>query len=97
MSRIGRIDAPAAVISLQGTVLNSAALQLGANVITQGVNIKASSTNAGNIYVGGSSGVTTSTGYKLAPGEFVFLPIKNTNLVFLRGDSATNTVYVLGS
>jgi hypothetical protein len=53
-----------------------------------GVQVKAYSLNSGNIYIGQSSGVTANSteatdGYELTPGEGVFLPVSNTDLLYV--------------
>lgn len=58
-----------------------------------GVQVKAYSLNTGNIYIGQSSGVTANSteatdGYELTPGEGVFLPVSNPNLLWVIGSAS---------
>lgn len=46
------------------------------------VTVKALVGNTINVYVG-PSGITTGTGYELAPGDTISFPITNTNLIFV--------------
>lgn len=69
-----------AVLSNQQAVTASA-VALASNACRKAL-IKALVANTINVYVG-ASGITTGTGYELAPGEAVNLDITNTNLVFV--------------
>jgi hypothetical protein len=69
-----------AVLSNQQAVTATAAA-LASNACRKAL-IKALVANSINVYVG-PSGITTSTGYELGPGEAVTLDITNTNLVFV--------------
>lgn len=68
----------------QQTVSNSAAVQISAgnNALTNGMTVKAPSTNLKPIYVG-LSGVTSSTGDMLEPGETRGYGVNNTNLLYI--------------
>jgi hypothetical protein len=57
------------------------AVALTANAAAQ-VCVKAEIANTINVYIG-PSGVTTSTGDELGPGEARCLPVVNTNLIFV--------------
>lgn len=70
---------------------------LGGDVsLAIGVTIKAESDNTGKIYVG-AEGVTSATGYQLSPGEQVFIPISNLNLVWLDTEQAGDGVTYIGN
>lgn len=56
-----------------------------------GVIVKALSTNTISVYVG-DSGVSTSNGYELAPGEFVVLGINDPAQVYVRASTTGATV-----
>lgn len=81
----------------QNTDVDASAEALASTqVVRTGVRIKALATNTGVVYVGLSSGVTTSTGYPLSAGEELALDVG----VFR--DVASNTgdlanIYVIGS
>lgn len=72
-------------------------VQLPSNALKNSINIKASNSNTGNIYLGNSSGVTTSDGFELCPGESITLPITNSNLVYLISDTASQLVSFIAS
>lgn len=80
--------APATVNVGQQTV-NTTAVQISSTstVPTNGIIVRALAGNAANIYVGGS-GVTTSTGYELAPGESISFTC-NLNTLYIRSAAST--------
>lgn len=67
-------------------------VQSSSQVCRHGVQVKANMGNTGIIYVGHSSGVTTSNGYELGPGESVFVPIDNVNKVYVISDTASQGI-----
>lgn len=69
-----------AVLSNQQAVTGTAAA-LASNSCRKAL-VKALAANAINVYVG-PTGVTTATGFELAPGESVSLDVSNTNLIFV--------------
>lgn len=74
--------------------ITTSAVQLGSNTLVNGVIFTAFSTNAGNIFIGGS-GVTTTAdgtgnGYILEPGSSISFAVANTNLFYVIG--TTNDV-----
>lgn len=75
----------------QVTVGTSAA-QLASNACVKGVTIKALNGNTGIIYVGNSSGLTTSNGFELGAGESISLPLNNSNLVWVRASVASQKI-----
>lgn len=79
--------------------VNTSQVQLSvtSKPVTNGIIIKALSTNAANIYVG-TTGVTTTTGDILEPGESRGYPISNVNLLYIiSGSSITDVVSYEGS
>jgi hypothetical protein len=70
----------ATVLSGQQAVTGSA-VALATNT-TKNACVKALVSNTINVFVG-PSGITTSTGYLLAPGESICSPVTNTNLLFV--------------
>lgn len=79
--------------------VNTTQVQLSASskTLSNGVIIKAPSTNSGIIYVG-KTGVTTSTGDILEPGESRGYPISNVNLLYIiSAASTTDTVSYEGN
>lgn len=79
------------------TSIGTSAVQLASNTSTKGVLVKAKSTNTGIIYVGNSSGVTSSTGFELLAGEAVFVPVDNSNKVYCIASASSQTVCFLVS
>jgi hypothetical protein len=69
-----------AVLSGQQSVTGSA-VALATNT-TKSICVKALVSNTINVFAG-PSGITTSTGYLLAPGESFCAPLTNTNLLFV--------------
>ena len=61
--------------------VTASAVALATNTV-KGLCVKALTANTINVYVGGS-GVTTSTGDELGPGDGRCYPLNNTNLVFV--------------
>lgn len=82
------------VLSGQQSVTGSA-VALATNT-TKAACVKALVSNLINVFVG-PSGITTSTGYLLAPGESVCLPATNTNLLFVIASTTGASVSWLAS
>ena len=66
-----------------------------------GVTVKASSVNAGRIYVGTSSNVTQNTnpstdGFELSAGESIYLPVNNINLVYIVASQSGQKAFWMG-
>jgi hypothetical protein len=98
---IGDVDvtsvaAPTTVRNAQETVGTSAAA-FASSVALQGFTIKASRLNAGIVYLGGSSGVTSSNGFPLAAGEQVFVACANANQIYGIASQASQNVSLVGS
>jgi hypothetical protein len=75
-----QISGNAAVRSAQQAVTNAAvALASGAS---KNICVKGLSTNTASVYIG-PTGITTSTGMELAPGDAYCGPVSNTNLIFV--------------
>jgi len=71
----------------------ASAVQLGTDHHGIGsVTVRALSGNSGKVYVGNTSGVTTSTGYQLAAGESISMDIGDTSIVWLIADAASQGV-----
>jgi len=77
------------------TSVGTSAVQLGNNTAIKGVLVKAKSTNTGIIYVGNSSGVTSSTGFELLAGEAVLVPVSNSNLIYCIASASSQSVCLL--
>lgn len=58
------------------------------HTLSNGMRIKAPSANLATIYVG-ATGVTTSTGDALEPGESVVWPVNNTNILYIISVAST--------
>lgn len=63
---------------------------------SKGVCVRSSINSTVTIYIG-PSGVTTSTGHELNPGDSVCIPVSNTNLLFAISTATGGTVTFLGS
>jgi len=66
-----------------------------------GVTVKASSVNAGRIYVGYDNTVTQNTdpdndGFELSAGESVFIPVANINNIWLVASQASQKAFWFG-
>jgi len=55
---------------------------IGSGALGVGVTVKAMSTNTGLVYLGIST-VSSTTGFQLAAGEQVFIPVSNLDVVYL--------------
>lgn len=62
-----------------------------------GINLKALATNTQLIYFGNTSGVSSTSGYGLDPGEEIFLKINNTNKIYTVSGSGTQAVFFSAS
>ena len=91
---IGYISNPTTIYSAQQTVTASATA-LSSQALSNGIVIKARSTNTGTTYVGPSS-LTTANGYALLPGESISYGVTNANAVWIVG-TASDVVYVTGN
>ena len=81
-------------------VVTASAAALATQALSNGVTIKAKSTNVGKVFVGGA-GVTatddgTGNGFALNPGDAVSIPVSTTAGVFVIG-TLNDIVYVIGS
>jgi hypothetical protein len=81
-------------------VVTASAVALTTTGLTNGLTIKAKSTNVGSVFVG-PSGVTatdngTGNGFALLPGEAISLPVSTSAGVFIIG-TLNDIVYVIGS
>jgi|GEM_PF-3270298 len=90
------ISAPSSMGAYQETV-GTSAVQLTGLTTQTGVTIKADDDNTDSIYLGNSSSVTTSTGYRLKPGQQVFLSANNANIAWVISGSASQKIHVIGS
>lgn len=81
-------------------VVTASAVALATQALTNGVTIKAKSSNAGRVFVG-AAGVTATddgsgNGFALLPGEAINLPVSTTAGIFIIG-TLNDIVYVIGS
>jgi len=77
------------------TTVGTSAVQLTTESIEckKGVLIKADDDNTGNIYVGNSDSVTSSTGFKLKAGQGVTVEINDPSKIYLIADADNQKVY----
>lgn len=80
-------------VHVNQTTSNTSAVQLQAGSIpaTNGIIVKALSTNTATVFVG-DSGVTTANGYELTAGEPVALTATNINVVYVTGSNGSDKV-----
>ncbi len=64
--------------------------------LTSGITVQAKGANTGDIYVG-LVGVAAATGYVLAAGESVFLPVDNANKIYVDAEVSAEGVNYIGS
>ena len=86
---------PATIIAGR-QLTTTGAVALASNALVNGVIIKALTTNVATLYLG-PSGVTTATGYPLAPGEAISYGATNLNAIFLIGANLTDSVAFTGN
>jgi hypothetical protein len=82
------------LVAFQASVTATAAA-LASNA-THSFCVKALPTNSLTVYIG-LSGVTTSTGYPLQPGDWFCYQLSNTNLVYVIASSTGSSVAVTGN
>lgn len=77
--------------------VGTSAVQLTVTPLTNrsSMSIKAVTTGTNIVYVGNSSGVTTSTGYALFDGDSLQLDLQPTQAVWVIASAAAQTVYVM--
>jgi hypothetical protein len=88
------INGNGTVVSGQQSVTGSA-VALPSNSV-KGVCVRSSSASTLKVYIG-PSGVSTSTGHELNPGDSVCLPVSNTNLLYVIASTTGGTVTFIGS
>lgn len=90
---VGTVGTTSAAVNVGQQTVNTTAVQISASstVPTNGIIIKALSTNAASLFVGGS-GVTTSTGYELVPGEAVSFSCNLNTLYIISVASTTDKI-----
>lgn len=88
---IGTVGTTSAVVNVAQKTVSTTAVQLNASstVPTNGIVVKALSSNAASIFVGGS-GVTTSTGYELVAGESISFTCNLNTLYIISVASTTD-------
>jgi len=88
----GTTGTTSAVVNVGQQTSNTSAVQLSSTstVPTNGIVIEALIGNAAVVYIGGS-GVTTSTGFQLSPGQSLTLTC-NLNTIYVIGSNATDKV-----
>ena len=79
-----RFPKPSAVDSFVAgaTISTNAGKTFGTNDLVSGVRIKADAANAETVFLGSSSGLTASNGFKLNANEEVFIDIDSLNKVY---------------
>jgi hypothetical protein len=81
-------------------VVTASAVALTTTGLTNGLTIKAKSTNTGSVFVGPSGVTATDTGlgngFALLPGDSISLPVSTTAGIFVIG-TLNDIIYVIGS
>jgi collagen type VII alpha len=89
---------PPSQIYVATVKVSGAGKPLASATLQNGVTIKSSSSNIGSIFVGATSLVnSTSNGFPLLPGEELFISILDPSKIFVRTDSRSSTIHVIGS
>jgi hypothetical protein len=86
---------PGAIVAGQQAVTSSATA-LPSNSLSRGLSIQALTTNAQTVYFG-PSGVSTTTGMALAPGQAASVEVDNTSLVYVIASASGSSVTFFGS
>ncbi len=86
---------PATVYTAQQTATSSA-VALTAQALVNGVVVTNDPASTVNVFVG-PSGVTSSTGYKLTPGQSISFGVTNASAVFIIAPSGSPVVHIAGS
>lgn len=73
------------------TALSTTAATLAANACSIGAIVNNPFSNTINVRVGGSA-VSATVGHCLAPGDSVFFPTTNTNLIYAASESGTPSI-----
>ena len=93
------VAAPTGLITARKTAPTGTAQPISTltNTLNSGVRVKLpSSAGTANVFVGGS-GVSSTNGYLLEPGDDVFIEIEAMNLVFVVAETTAVDVYAIGS
>lgn len=90
---IGNVGTVSAVVNVAQKTVSTTAVQLSASstIPTNGIIVRALSTNAASIFVGGS-GVTTSTGFELVAGESMSFTANLNTLYIISVASTTDKI-----
>jgi len=89
---------PPSQIYVASIKVSGAGKPLASATLQNGVTIKSSSGNTGKIYIGSTSLINnTNNGFPLLPGEELFLNILDPSKIFVRTDSTSSTIHVIGS
>jgi hypothetical protein len=83
-------------ISSGAQACSTTATALPGGALTNGLVLTADSSNAGKIYVGGSS-VTTATGYPLAAGQSISYGSTSPSMIFMICQNTTDTLHFTGN
>lgn len=76
------------------TTVGTSAVQMTA-VECQSALLKAPASNTGNIFIGNSSAVTTSTGFILGPGDAIEVGVGNLDKIFAIASAADQKLHYI--
>ena len=72
------------------------AVAIGSGALVNGAIIQALAANAGNVYIG-PSGVSTSTGFQLQPGQATSIAVSNLGAIYLISATSGDGICYIGS
>jgi hypothetical protein len=78
------------------SIIANTASQLPSQSVVVSVIVKAANSNTSTIYLGFSSGVTSSNGFELGPGESLTLPVNNVNKIYAIATSGSQNISYIG-
>ena len=89
---------PPSDIYVASVKVSGAGKPLASATLQNGVTIKSSTSNTGTVYVGATNLINnTNNGFPLLPGEELFLSILDPSKIFVRADTTSSTIHVIGS
>ncbi len=95
MTRLGD-DVTGSFVTGQRTVGTTAVGVVGASTrATRGVQLKASASNTGTVYVGASASVTSGSGVSLAAGEALLLKVDDADKIYLIATASNQVIEYL--
>jgi hypothetical protein len=89
---------PPSQIYVASVKVSGAGKPLTPATLQNGVTVKSAPNNVGTVYVGSTNLINnTNNGFPLLPGEELFLSILDPSKIFVRTDTRSSTIHVIGS